>query len=112
MAEDEHGLAGFLIAFVSPSEPRLAYLHFVGVRPDQRGHGLARGLYEQFADDARRHGCRELRAVTAPGNAGSIRFHERLGFTASEPVAAYNGPDRNMVTFRRELRSDRPALGG
>jgi GNAT superfamily N-acetyltransferase len=42
IVEDEHGLAAFLIAFFSPSQPRLAYVHFVGVRPDHRGSGLAR----------------------------------------------------------------------
>lgn len=103
VVEDEHGLAAFLIAFVSPSEPRLAYVHFVGVRPDHRKTGLARQLYDNFARLASGHGCAELRAITAPSNTGSIRFHERLGFTASEPVADYNGPGRVMVTFQRQL---------
>ena len=34
IVEDKHGLAAFLIALISPSQPRLAYVHFVGVRPD------------------------------------------------------------------------------
>lgn len=103
IAEDEHGLAGFLVAFVSPSQPHLAYVHFVGVRPDQRGSGLARQLYEGFADHARKQGCTELRAITATGNTDSVRFHQSLGFTVSEPVPDYNGPGRPMVTFRRQL---------
>jgi hypothetical protein len=36
VAEDAHGLAGF----PSPT-PEVAYVHFVGVRPVQRRHGLA-----------------------------------------------------------------------
>jgi ribosomal protein S18 acetylase RimI-like enzyme len=96
-------LAAFLIAFVSPSEPRLAYVHFVGVRPDHRRSGLARRLSENFARFASEHGCAELRAITAPSNTGSIRFHERLGFAVSEPVDDYNGPGRAMVTFQRQL---------
>jgi GNAT superfamily N-acetyltransferase len=110
VAEDNRGLAGFLVAFVSPAEPAVAYLHFVGVRPDQRGTGLGHTLYGEFADLARRRGCRELRAITAPGNTGSIRFHQHLGFTVSEPVADYNGPGRAMVTFRRELNHPRQSL--
>ena len=103
IAEDEHGLAGFLVALLSPSQPQLAYVHFVGVRPDLRGSGLARHLYEEFADHARKQGCTELRAITATGNIDSARFHKSLGFTVSEPVPDYNGPGRPMVTFRRQL---------
>jgi len=103
VAEDQRGLAGFLIAFVSPSDPALAYVHFVGVRQDQRRSGLARQLYEDFADHARQQGSAELRAITAPSNTPSIRFHQGLGFTVNEPAADYNGPGRAMVTFQRPL---------
>ena len=103
IVEDELGLAAFLIAFLSPSQPRLAYVHFVGVRPDHRRSGLARELYEAFARHAQEQGCSELQAITAPGNIGSIRFHEGLGFTVSGPAANYNGPSRPMVTFSRLL---------
>jgi len=106
VADDEHGLAGFMVAFVSPSQPDLGYLHFVGVRPDHRRGGLARQLYEQFADDARGQGCTELRAITAAVNIGSIRFHKTLGFMVSEPVTDYNGRGRPMVTFRLLLDHD------
>jgi ribosomal protein S18 acetylase RimI-like enzyme len=104
VAQDADGLAGFLVAFVSPSQPHLAYVHFVGVRPDRRRSGLARRLYEEFADQARTLGCTELAAITATSNLDSIRFHRRLGFTVSDPVPGYNGPDRPMVTFLRQLR--------
>jgi ribosomal protein S18 acetylase RimI-like enzyme len=103
VVEDADGLAGFLVAFVSPSQPHLAYVHFAGVRPDRRRSGLARQLYEEFAGQARTRGCTELGAITATGNIGSIRFHRRLGFTVSEPVPDYNGPGRPMVTFSRHL---------
>ena len=101
VVEDERGLAGFLVAFVSPADPRIGYVHFVGVRPDRRGDGVARRLYEQFAGYAREQGCTELRAITAPSNQESIRFHRALGFEASDPIADYNGSGRSMVTFRR-----------
>lgn len=102
---DQRGLAAFLIAFISPSQPHLAYLHFVGVRPDYRKSGVARRLYEDFAGSAGQQGCTELRAITAPDNTGSVRFHTSLGFTVSDPAADYNGPGRPMVTFRRQLNS-------
>jgi L-amino acid N-acyltransferase YncA len=103
VAEDAQGLAGFLVGFVSPARPRWGYVHFTGVRPDQRRSGLARRFYDDFADQAAAQECTELRAITAPGNAGSIRFHQRLGFEVSGPVPDYNGTGRPMVTFRRQL---------
>lgn len=109
VAEDHRGLAGFLVAFMSPAQPHVAYIHFVGVRPDLRRTALARAFYEEFTRHARQHGGRELRAITAPGNSGSIRFHERLGFAVSEVAADHNGPGRAMVTFRRDLHQARSA---
>jgi ribosomal protein S18 acetylase RimI-like enzyme len=103
IAEDAQGLAGFLVAFVSPESPRCGYVHFAGVRPDLRRSGLARRLYEDFAKQAAGQGCTRLLAITAPGNAGSIRFHRSLGFAVGEPAANYNGRDRPMVTFSRQL---------
>ncbi|MDQ2884240.1 MAG: GNAT family N-acetyltransferase [Actinomycetota bacterium] len=103
VAEDDFGLAGFLVAFVSPSEPEIAYLHVVGVRPDRRRSGLAESFYGAFLVYATSVGCGEARAVTAPGNEGSIRFHRRLGFDVSAPVPNYNGAGRPMVIFTRAL---------
>jgi ribosomal protein S18 acetylase RimI-like enzyme len=80
VADDDQGLAGFLVAFMSPAQPQVGYLHFVGIRPNRRRTGLARTLYEGFARYAQGQGCRDLRAITAPDNRESIRFHEHLGF--------------------------------
>ncbi|WP_035752753.1 GNAT family N-acetyltransferase [Parafrankia discariae] len=104
--EDDHGLAAFLVAFPSPSRPHVAYIHFVGVRPDQRGFGLARHLYEDFFHRARAVGCREVHAITGPGNIDSIAFHRRLGFAVDGPLPDYNGPGRPMAIFRRLLADD------
>jgi L-amino acid N-acyltransferase YncA len=82
----------------------VAYVHFAGVRPDRRRSGLARRLYEDFAENALAQGCTQLAAITSTGNLGSIHFHRRLGFAVSEPVPDYNGPGRPMVTFLRQLR--------
>ena len=104
VAQDGDGLAGFLVALFSPSQPHVAYVHFAGVRPDRRRSGLARRLYEDFAENALAQGCTQLAAITSTGNLGSIHFHRRLGFAVSEPVPDYNGPGRPMVTFLRQLR--------
>jgi len=103
IVKDGQGLAAFLIGFQSPSQPAIAYIHFVGVRPDLRGSGLARRLYDTFAQRAAASGSSELHAITSPANGDSIRFHQRLGFTTSEPIQNYNGFGRPMVVFTRSL---------
>ena len=105
------GLAGFLIGFRSQSQPEVAYIHFVGVRPDLRSSGLARTLYERFFDAMRASGCRRVDAITGPGNVGSQRFHRAMGFeltgdTEIEGVLAwrdYDGPGEHRVAFTRPL---------
>ena len=57
VAEDGDGrLAGFLVGFLSQTDPDDAYVHFVGVAPEQRGSGLGRELYERFFEAAREAG--------------------------------------------------------
>lgn len=103
VVEDDDGLAGFLVGFVSQSQPLIAYVHFAGVRPGRRRTGLARRLYAEFADAARNRGCDQIHAITSPGNEASIRFHRALGFQVTAAVAGHNGPGRPMVTFRLPL---------
>ncbi|MET7397949.1 N-acetyltransferase [Dactylosporangium sp. NPDC005572] len=103
VAESAAGLRGFLVGILSPSEPDEAYIHFVGVHPGTRSQGLARTLYERFFALAKEHDRRVVRAITSPVNEASIAFHRRMGFTVGGPVAGYNGPGRDLVTFARDL---------
>lgn len=99
IAEDEQGLAGFLVGFDSPTQRHVAYVHFVGVRPDLRRSGLAADLYGRFVERTRAVGRSEVHAITSPVNEGSIRFHQRIGFTVGGPVEDYNGRGRSVITF-------------
>lgn len=62
------------------------------------------GRVRRISDAANRTA---VSAVTAPANAGSIAFHMSTGFTVTGPFAGYDGTDKDMVVFRREL----PAVG-
>lgn len=101
--DDSGGLAGFLVGFHSPSDPALAYVHFVGVAPQARRSGLARDLYDRFFAGARAAGRTAVKAVTSPVNATSIRFHRALGFAATEPAPGYDGPGQDRVVFSMKL---------
>lgn len=103
VAETNGTMTGFLVGFISPSSPDEAYIHYVATDPAHRRAGLARRLYEQFFDRARREGCTSVRAITSPANVASIAFHRRMGFEVSGLVPDYNGPGRDMITFNRTL---------
>jgi ribosomal protein S18 acetylase RimI-like enzyme len=81
LAEDAAGrLAGFLVGFISPDHPGVAYCHMIATDPNLRRAGVGRRLYELFFGDARSAGAREVHAVTWPGNRRSVAFHRALGF--------------------------------
>ena len=109
--EGDGELVAFLVGIVgSPADE--AYVHFVGVHPDRRSRGLGRRLYEKFFDEARRRGCRSVRAITSPMNTGSIGFHTSMGFEALEGDGEengagvhrdYDGDGGDKVVFVRKL---------
>ena len=104
VAEREDGqLAGFLVGFVSQTNPDEAYIHFVGVTPDHRGEGLGRTLYERFFDEVRAHGRTVVRCVTSPVNQESVAFHEALGFEVDRVIADYDGPGEDRVLLVKQL---------
>jgi ribosomal protein S18 acetylase RimI-like enzyme len=100
---DDEQLAGFLIGFLSQTDGAEAYIHFVGVAPEQRGEGLGRELYARFFESVRAQGRTVVRCVTSPGNAGSIAFHEALGFEVERIAKDYDGPGEDRVVFVKRL---------
>jgi len=107
VVEDDGRLVAFLVGFVSPSQPHVAYIHFVGVHPAHRGGGTARELYHRFFQTAATAGSTEVHAVTGSVNTASIAFHRRMGFTASDPIDGYDGPGTSLVTFTRPVSPTR-----
>ena len=103
VAEDDGELVGFLCGFLSQTHPDQAYVHFVGVRPDRRGSGLGRELYERFFAAARAADRSIVRCVTGPVNRASIAFHRGLGFEVEAEVADYDGAGAARVLLRKRL---------
>ncbi|HJZ46558.1 MAG TPA: GNAT family N-acetyltransferase [Roseiflexaceae bacterium] len=112
-AVEEGGrIIAFLIGFVSQTDPRQAYIHFVGIHPQHRKRGLGRQLYELFFERVRSRGCDSVRCITAPINSGSIAFHRRMGFQVEKSdrerdgeqyTADYDGPGQDRVCFVKTL---------
>jgi ribosomal protein S18 acetylase RimI-like enzyme len=91
LVETEDGrLAGFLIGFLSPDRPEVAYCHLIATNPNLRRHGLGRALYERFFDDARAGGRSVVTAITWPANRTSIAFHRALGFEVQAGAGSQN----------------------
>jgi len=104
VAEDEEGdLAGFLCGFLSQTNPEEAYIHFVGVSPEQRGGGIGRTLYERFFQEVRDQGRSVVRCVTSPVNPDSVAFHESLGFEVDRVAEDYDGPGEDRVLLVKRL---------
>ena len=110
--EEAGQLIAFLIGFVSQTQPRQAYIHFVGIHPEQRKRGLGQQLYELFFETVRARGCDSVRCITAPINSGSIAFHRRMGFQIEKSdqqregvpfTTDYDGPGQDRVLFVKTL---------
>jgi ribosomal protein S18 acetylase RimI-like enzyme len=101
--DGEPRLVGFLVGFPSPADDSTAYIHFVGVDPNERGAGHGRALYDAFFEAMRVIGRTEVHAITSPVNVGSIAFHRSLGFSVSDPIADYDGAGADRVVFSRPL---------
>src|SRR5215510_7574719 len=101
--DDESRLVAFLIGFLSQTDADEAYIHFVGVAPEQRGSGLGRALYERFFEVVRADGRTRVRCVTSPANTGSVAFHESLGFEVESVAKDYDGPGEDRVLFVKQL---------
>ncbi|OXM54564.1 GNAT family N-acetyltransferase [Amycolatopsis alba] len=113
--EDETGIRAFLVGFYAADNDAEAYIHFVGVDPTLRGQGTARRLYTTFFQRAADAGRTEVRAITSPGNSGSIAFHRALGFTLEHgdrtldglPLHSdYDGPGQDRVCFVKEITTE------
>ncbi|MFK7991802.1 MAG: N-acetyltransferase family protein [Sandaracinaceae bacterium] len=102
IAEEDGEVIGFLLGFLAPKAPPVAYVHLVGIHPDHRRRGVGKQLYETFMERSRAAGADRLKAITTVGNEGSVRFHEALGFQTNER-RDYAGPGRSRVVFEKGL---------
>jgi L-amino acid N-acyltransferase YncA len=110
--EKDNELIGFLSGFVSQTYDKEAYIHFVGVHPDYRQHGIGGQLYRLFFDTVKKKGCNTVRAVTSPVNKNSVAYHTKIGFeiqTGDKKVDGvdvhtdYDGKGQDRVLFFKKI---------
>ncbi len=113
--EKENNIIGFLIGFLSQSNLKEAYIHFVGVHPEFRQHNVGSSLYERFFKAVTFENRDTVRAVTSPVNKASIAYHTKMGFEIVKgdrlvdrvPVHSnYDGEGKDRVLFVKKLRDE------
>lgn len=67
----------------------VAYLEGIFVRPENRGAGIGRDLFESVRSWAHRQGCSELASDADLDNLTSQAFHRALGFEETERVVFF-----------------------
>lgn len=112
--EDNGKVVGFMVGFVSQTDPQEAYIHLVATEPQYRSKGIARALYKRFFAEVFAQGCCRVRAIMMPSNRGSIAFHNHLGFRILEDYAIevegvkavknYSGPGQHRVVVIKDLK--------
>jgi GNAT superfamily N-acetyltransferase len=100
LAEEDGIIVGYLLGFLAPAG--YGYIHAVAVRGEARGRGIARLMYERFAQLVTQRGAHSLKAITAPENSESRSFHLALGFS-EELVEAYSPSGGGRIVFQRAL---------
>jgi ribosomal protein S18 acetylase RimI-like enzyme len=111
---DDAKPAGFVVAFVSPDDPTIGYVHMIAADPNRRRDGLGRRLYGLVFDDFASRGVRRVKSITWPGNRTSVAFHTALGFVIDDgpgtqrlygtpAYADYDGWGEDRVVFTRDL---------
>ena len=86
VAKIDEELAGFLVglrpgtSYASPNYEDFAYVDRVAVSEWARRRGVAESLYAQFAESQADAPVMTCEVNIRPPNAGSMRFHNRMGF--------------------------------
>ncbi len=112
IAEEDGKLVGFLIGFLSQTHSNEAYIHFVGVHPEDRKHNIGKHLYHKFFNVAKQNNRSMVRCVTSPVNKVSIAYHTKMGFEIEDGDrnvnglsihTDYDGPNQDRVLFVKKL---------
>lgn len=96
VAEDERGIAGFILGYRPPSRPTAAFVWQIGVHPRARGQALGYRMLEFLASSGGDARPEFIEATVAPSNNTSRHMFERF-------AARMNAPCHVSPKFERQL---------
>ena len=99
LAEADEELAGFCIAHL---EGPWAYVVTLDVAPEWRRRGLAARLMADVEEQARAGGAGGLGLHVYNGNAGAIRFYERIGYSRVGMAEGFYGRGLDALVYRKK----------
>ncbi|MCG8326498.1 MAG: GNAT family N-acetyltransferase [Chitinophagales bacterium] len=115
--KDDTEIIGFIIGFISQSEPNCAYVHFIGVHPAYRNQKIGKSLYQHFFSVVKNYNIKEIECVTSPKNKASTCFHKKLGFSAVDNIYKnndqipyfenYDGIGEDRVVFKYIFQNEK-----
>lgn len=94
-AEDGRLMGCGVIRKIRPDAAELKRMY---VRPEARGTGLGRTLFDMRMTEARKMGCTRIYADTVLGNREMLRMYEKMGFSYI-PRYPENANDEEMAPF-------------
>ena len=95
VARDGEGTAvGCGAVVINTGEGELKRMY---VRPQNRGHGVARSVLVALEASSLKAGCKELLLETGPYQPEALAFYSQQGYTRRGPFGAY--PDHPLSVF-------------
>ena len=88
VAEHANKVVGFIWLVERGAFSRSGYIQLIGVRSDERGHGIGRALME-FAEQTVFAEHRDLFLLVSDFNVDAQRFYQRLGYRESGKLEDY-----------------------
>jgi GNAT superfamily N-acetyltransferase len=107
VTDDDGALVGCGVIKMVRSDA--AELKRLFIRPQARGSGLGRRLFEMRVEEARRMGCRTIYADTVRGNTAMLNMYEKFGF-AYIPRYPENANAPELEPFQVASNIDFPGL--
>jgi ribosomal-protein-alanine N-acetyltransferase len=106
IAEADGGVAGFVIVHVGLTRRgRVGYVVTLDVAEEWRRRGLAGRLMGEGERRAVDAGARRMELDVYAGNAGAIRFYERMGYACVGMRRGFYGAGMDALVYRKELGS-------
>ncbi|MGG1514575.1 diaminobutyrate acetyltransferase [Paenibacillus oryzisoli] len=91
VAEAEGNIAGFVTAFLHPSEPEVLFVWQIAVFAEHRGKGLAKRLLHQLLASERCRHVRYVETTISPDNEASRRLFAKIAQELDAPIVEGEG---------------------